>query len=58
MTKLKHQIHLGDFDQVDYDLLAIHTTLEDYRLAYKINQNLGILLFKNENEIRSKSINN
>ncbi|MFK6999383.1 IPExxxVDY family protein [Flavobacterium oreochromis] len=51
MTKLKHQIHLGDFDQVDYDLLAIHTTLEDYRLAYKINQNLGILLFKNENEI-------
>ncbi|QYS88176.1 IPExxxVDY family protein [Flavobacterium davisii] len=51
MTKLKHQIHLGDFDQVDYDLLAIHTSLEDYRLAYKINQNLGILLSKNENEI-------
>ncbi|ANO49465.1 hypothetical protein Pf1_01220 [Flavobacterium columnare] len=51
MTKLKHQIHLGDFDQVDYDLLAIHTTLEDYRLAYKINQNLGILLSKNNNEI-------
>ncbi|MEB3801131.1 IPExxxVDY family protein [Flavobacterium columnare] len=51
MTKLKHQIHLGDFDQVDYDLLAIHTTLEDYRLAYKINQNLGILLSKNDNEI-------
>ncbi|MCH4830097.1 hypothetical protein BWK60_02625 [Flavobacterium covae] len=51
MTKLKHQIHLGDFDQVDYDLLAIHTTLEDYRLAYKINQNLEILLSKNEDEI-------
>ncbi|MET3046678.1 IPExxxVDY family protein [Flavobacterium covae] len=51
MTKLKHQIYLGDFDQVDYDLLAIHTTLEDYRLAYKINQNLEILLSKNEDEI-------
>lgn len=46
-----HKLYLEDFDQVDYDLIAIHTTLEDYRLAFKINQNLGILLSKNENEI-------
>lgn len=46
-----HKLYLGDFDQVDYDLIAIHTTLEDYRLAFKINQHLGILLSKNENEI-------
>ena len=46
-----HKLHLGDFDQVDYELIAIHTALEDYRLAFKINQTLGILLSKNANEI-------
>lgn len=46
-----HKLQLEEFDQVDYDLIAIHTTLEDYRLAFKINQHLGILLSKNENEI-------
>jgi hypothetical protein len=46
-----HKLYLEDFDQVDYDLIAIHTTLEDYRLAFKINQHLGILLSKNENQI-------
>lgn len=46
-----HKLSLGDFDQVDYDLIAIHTSLEDYRLAFKINQNLGILLSKNDQEV-------
>lgn len=46
-----HKLYLEDFDQVDYDLIAIHTTLEDYRLAFKINQQLQILLSKNEEEI-------
>lgn len=46
-----HKLQLEDFDQVDYDLIAIHTTLEDYRLAFKINQQLDILLAKNSNEI-------
>ncbi|HKX86035.1 MAG TPA: IPExxxVDY family protein [Flavobacterium sp.] len=46
-----HKLQLEDFDQVDYDLIAIHTTLEDYRLAFKINQQLEILLSKNEDEI-------
>jgi hypothetical protein len=46
-----HKLYLEDFDQIDYDLIAIHTSLEDYRLAYKINQQLDILLSKNENEI-------
>ncbi|WP_136667308.1 IPExxxVDY family protein [Flavobacterium sp. H122] len=46
-----HKLQLEEFDQVDYDLIAIHTTLEDYRIAFKINQHLGILLSKNENEI-------
>jgi hypothetical protein len=46
-----HKLQLEDFDQVDYQLIAIHTTLEDYRLAFKINQSLSIMLSKNENEI-------
>ena len=46
-----HKIQLEDFDQVDYNLIAIHTALEDYRLAFKINQKLTISLTKNECEI-------
>ena len=46
-----HKLQLEDFDQVDYDLVAIHTTLEDYRLAFKINRELEILLSKNDEEI-------
>lgn len=46
-----HKLQLEDFDQVDYQLIAIHTTLEDYRLAFKINQSLSIMLSKNESEI-------
>ena len=43
-----HKLHLEEFDEIDYQLIAIHSSLEDYRLAYYINQNLPINL-KNEN---------
>ena len=46
-----HKLQLEDFDQIDYELIAIHTSLEDYRLAFKINQQLEILLSKNSEEI-------
>ncbi len=49
-----HKLHLEDFDQVDYDLIAIHTSLEDYKLAFKLNQNLAIALSKNAFEIPVK----
>jgi hypothetical protein len=38
--------NLGEFDAIDYHLIAIHTSLEDYRLAYFINQKLPINLSK------------
>jgi ribosomal protein L28 len=41
-----HKLHLEEFDEIDYQLIAIHSTLEDYRLAYYINQNLPINLQK------------
>ena len=47
-----HKLDLGEFDEIDYYLIAIHTSLEDYRLAYFINQMLPINLSKNENEIQ------
>ena len=46
-----HKLNLEDFDQVDYNLIAIHTVQEDYKLAFKLNQKLTISLSKNENEI-------
>ncbi|MCF6128606.1 IPExxxVDY family protein [Flavobacterium sp. AS60] len=41
-----HKLHLEEFDEIDYQLIAIHSTLEDYRLAYYINQNLPVNLKK------------
>ncbi|MDI1254833.1 MAG: IPExxxVDY family protein [Flavobacterium sp.] len=47
-----HKLHLDEFDEVDYELIAIHTSLEDYRLAYYINQKLPVLLYKSKDEIQ------
>jgi len=47
-----HKSHIDEFDEVDYELIAIHTSLEDYRLAYFLNQKLPILLSKSKNEIQ------
>lgn len=44
-----------EFDEIDYQLIAIHTTLEDYRLAYFMNKNLPILLAKSNSDISIKT---
>ncbi len=46
-----HKLDLDEFNEVDYYLIAIHTSLEDYRLAYFINQHLPINLSKSKAEI-------
>jgi hypothetical protein len=46
-----HKLSLGEFDEIDYNLIAIHTSLEDYRLAYFLNQRLGINLSKSASNI-------
>lgn len=46
-----HKLDFDDFNEVDYQLIAIHTALDDYRLAYFINQKLPINLKMNEDEI-------
>lgn len=47
-----HKLHIDEFDEIDYQLIAIHTSLEDYRLAYYINQNLPITLKKSDCNIQ------
>lgn len=46
-----HKLDFEDFDEINYQLVAIHTSLEDYRLAYFINKKLPINLSSNKNEI-------
>ncbi|GIZ07962.1 IPExxxVDY family protein [Flavobacterium sp. UMI-01] len=46
-----HKLEIGEFDEIDYHLIAIHTSLEDYRLAYFINQKLPINLGKSKDEV-------
>ncbi len=45
---------IDDFESVDFELIAIHSSLEDYRLAYFINRELEILLEKSEDNIGIK----
>lgn len=47
-----HKLHIEEFDEIDYQLIAIHSTLEDFRLAYYINQNLPINLKKSNCNIQ------
>lgn len=50
-----HKLHIDEFGEIDYQLVAIHTSLEDYRLAYYINQRLSVLLNKSRDEIHIKN---
>ena len=50
-----HRLQFDEFDEIDYELIAIHTSLEDYRLAYFINQKLPILLSKKNTNITLNS---
>ena len=52
-----HKLYIEDFDEIDYQLIAIHTTLEDYRLAYYINKNLPINLKKSNSNIQIRNNN-
>jgi hypothetical protein len=53
VSALKLQIE--EFDAIDFQLIAIHTALEDYRLAYYINQVLCTNLAKCQSQINIKS---
>lgn len=46
-----HKIQISDFILDDYELIAIHSTLEDYKLAFLLNSVLDIRLKKNNSNI-------
>ena len=41
-----HKIQINDFVSDDYELIAVHSSLDDYKLAYMLNKELGIQLSK------------
>ncbi len=47
-----HKLIIDDCEEANYELLAIHTSLEDYRLAYFVNQKLPVLFSKSEKQIQ------
>lgn len=49
-----HKLMIDDFVSVDYGLIAIHSSLEDCRLAYFINRELDIRLQKSAKDIGFK----
>lgn len=50
-----HKLLIDDFVTIDYQLIAIHSSLEDYRLAYFINRELRLLLEKSPHDIPVKT---
>jgi hypothetical protein len=49
-----HKLFLEEFDAVDYNLIALHCTLESYKLAFFLNQKLPILLSKSKEDVEVK----
>ena len=46
-----HKIQINDFISDDYELIALHSSLEDYKLACCLNRELGLQLQKNDNYV-------
>lgn len=46
-----HKLLIDDFEDANYTLLAIHCDVEDYRLAYFLNQNLAIQLARTKEDL-------
>ena len=53
MATLK--LYIDECEEIDFHLLAIHTTLDNYRLAYFLNQKLQLNLSKSTDEIKIKN---
>jgi hypothetical protein len=49
-----HKLIVDDFYDDSYNLIAIHCSMEDYRLAYILNKNLDLKLKRKEEDIDLK----
>lgn len=52
-----HKLQIDDFISTDYELIAIHCSVEDYRLAYFLNRTLALQLYKNRISIELRNKN-
>ncbi len=50
-----YALGFDDFCQEDFSLIGIHTTLEDYKLAYLINKNLNTRFYKSKKNLEFES---
>jgi hypothetical protein len=41
-----HKLHIEDLEETEFDLIAIHSQLEDYKMAFMLNKHLPIKLHK------------
>ena len=46
-----HALELDDFSEEKYSLIGIHSTLEDYKLAYLLNKNLNTRFYKAKEDL-------
>jgi len=51
-----HKLLIDDFNDDTYTLIAIHCTIEDYRVAYLLNQYLNINLKRNPQDLDFKYV--
>lgn len=49
-----HKLHVDDFYDDSFSLIAIHCSLEDYRLAYLLNKHLNISLVRKPQDLDYK----
>jgi hypothetical protein len=50
-----YRLSIDDFDEPEYVLIAIHTPLEDYRLAFTLNRALQLQLAANPSGVSVKT---
>ncbi|WP_158839886.1 IPExxxVDY family protein [Polaribacter sp. L3A8] len=46
-----HALEMDDFFEEEYSLIGIHSTLEDYKLAYLLNKNLNARFYKAKEDL-------
>lgn len=46
-----YSVSIDEFSNNDYTLIAIHTALKDYRLAFLLNQYLQIMFKRSKNDL-------
>jgi hypothetical protein len=46
-----YALEIDDFCEEEYSLIGIHSTLEDYRLAYLLNKNLSTRFYKAKEDL-------